>query len=183
LSGATRTAAVSLTKIANDIRWMASGPRAGLAEIRLPELQPGSSIMPGKVNPVIPEALLMVCARVIGNDAAIAVAGMSGNFELNVMIPVIAVSLLESVDLLGNAVRVFASRCVRGIEANEDALARQIESSLMIVTALVPAIGYDAASKIAQKAHAEGRSIRDVAREESGLDDAEIDRLLDAALS
>ncbi len=177
-SGTLKTAAVSLMKISNDLRWMSSGPRTGLSEIRLPEVQPGSSIMPGKINPVIPEAVTMVCARVIGNDAAVTVAGQSGNFELNVMIPLITVALLESVELMANAAQVLASRCVRGIEANTDSLAEQLERSLMSVTALVPEIGYDRASAIAQEAHRSGRSIREVAHERSGLEPGTIDRLL-----
>ena len=180
-SGTVKTAAVSLMKISNDLRWMSSGPRAGLAEIRLPEVQPGSSIMPGKINPVIPEAVTMVCARVIGNDASITVAGQSGNFELNVMIPLITVALLESVELMANAAQVLASRCVQGIEANTEHLAEQLERSLMSVTALAPEIGYDRASAIAQEAHRSGRNIREVAYERSGLDNETVDRLLGPA--
>lgn len=178
LSGTLKTAAVSFMKISNDLRWMASGPRAGLAEIRLPEVQPGSSIMPGKINPVIPEAVAMVCARVIGNDTSVTVAGQSGNFELNVMIPLITVALLESVELMANAAQILAARCIQGIEANTEHLAQQLERSLMSVTALAPDIGYDRASAIAQEAHRSGRSIRDVAHERSGLDDETVDRLL-----
>ena len=165
-------------KITTDVRWMASGPRAGLAELHLPEVQPGSSIMPAKVNPVIAEALAMVCARVIGNDAAITLAGLSGNFELNAMLPLIAVSLLESVELLANAVRVFATRCIAGATANQPRLQRAVQDNLMAVTALVPRIGYTRAVAIAREAENNGRSIRDVARERTGLSVAEIDALL-----
>lgn len=177
-SAALKTVAVSLMKIANDIRWMSSGPRAGLGELHLPALQPGSSIMPGKVNPVIPEALAMVCARVMGNDVTVTIAGQSGNFELNVMMPLIAVTLLESVELLANAVGAFATKCIAGIEVRRDQLRLQTDRNLMTVTALVPAIGHEAASAIAQEAERSGRGIRDVARERSGLSEGELDRLL-----
>jgi fumarate hydratase class II len=180
-SAAMKTVAVSLMKIANDLRWMSSGPRAGLAELLLPEVQPGSSIMPGKINPVIPEAVAMVCARVIGNDATVTVAGQSGNFELNVMIPVIAVCLLESAELLANAARVFATRCVSGIRADADGLRRHVRRSLMLVTALVPAIGYEAAAGIAQEAYRSGKTVREVALERSGLEEQQLERLLGGA--
>ena len=160
LSGALRTYAVGLVKICNDLRWMASGPTTGLAEIHLPDLQPGSSIMPGKVNPVIPEATLMVCAQVIGNDAAIAFAGASGSFELNVMLPVIARNILESERLLANASRLLAA-CVDGITADRDRMRRYAESSPSVVTPLNKYLGYEQAAKIAKQALAEGRTIRD----------------------
>ncbi|MFI6104482.1 class II fumarate hydratase [Streptomyces sp. NPDC051310] len=161
-SGQLRTVAVSLTKIANDLRWMASGPRTGLAEINLPDLQPGSSIMPGKVNPVIPEAVLMVAAQVVGNDATVAAAGAAGNFELNVMLPVIAKNLLESVRLLANASRLLADRTVDGITANRDRAREYAESSPSVVTPLNKYIGYEEAAKVAKKSLAERRTIREV---------------------
>ncbi|ROO82812.1 fumarase class II [Actinocorallia herbida] len=164
-SGALRTVAVSLTKIANDLRWMGSGPRAGLAEIRLPDLQPGSSIMPGKVNPVLPEAVAMVAAQVIGNDAAIAFGGAAGTFELNVQLPMLARNLLESVSLLANVVRLFADRCVTGIEPNVDRLAEYAEGSPSIVTPLNRHIGYEEAAKVAKQALAERKTIRQVVLE------------------
>ncbi len=168
LSGATRVVAVSLNKLATDLRWMASGPSTGLAEIRLPELQPGSSIMPGKVNPVLPEAVHQVVAQVMGNDAAIAIAGASGAFELNVMLPVIADNLLSSMRLLGNVSRLLADRCIDGIEADAQRCRQLAESSPSLVTALVPLIGYEAAAAAAHRAVAERRTLRDVVAE-SGL--------------
>ena len=164
-SGQLRTVAVSLYKIANDLRWMGSGPSAGLAEIALPDLQPGSSIMPGKVNPVIPEAVCMVCAQVIGNDAAIAFGGAAGNFELNVMLPMLARNILESIRLLSNVSRLFADRCVRGITANTERARQYAESSLSIVTPLNRFIGYEEAAKVAKQALAEGKTIRAVVLE------------------
>jgi fumarate hydratase class II len=164
-SGQLRTVAVSLYKIANDMRWMGSGPSAGLAEIALPDLQPGSSIMPGKVNPVIPEAVCMVCAQVIGNDAAIAFGGAAGNFELNVMLPMLARNILESIRLLSNVSRLFADRCVRGITANTERARQYAESSLSIVTPLNRFIGYEEAAKVAKQALAEGKTIRAVVLE------------------
>ncbi|TXS37799.1 class II fumarate hydratase [Streptomyces sp. OR43] len=161
-SGQLRTIAVSLTKISNDLRWMASGPRTGLAEISLPDLQPGSSIMPGKVNPVIPEAVLMVAAQVTGNDTTVAVAGAAGNFELNVMLPVIAKNLLESVRLLANAARLLADRTVDGITANVERAREYAESSPSVVTPLNKYIGYEEAAKVAKKSLAERRTIREV---------------------
>jgi fumarate hydratase class II len=161
-SGQLRTIAVSLTKISNDLRWMASGPRTGLAEINLPDLQPGSSIMPGKVNPVIPEAVLMVAAQVTGNDATVAVAGAAGNFELNVMLPVIAKNLLESIRLLANAARLLADRTVDGITANVERAREYAESSPSVVTPLNKYIGYEEAAKVAKKSLAERRTIREV---------------------
>ncbi|MGI5402643.1 class II fumarate hydratase [Streptomyces sp. CA-135486] len=164
-SGQLRTIAVSLTKISNDLRWMASGPRTGLAEINLPDLQPGSSIMPGKVNPVIPEAVLMVAAQVTGNDATVATAGAAGNFELNVMLPVIARNLLESVRLLANVSRLLADRTVDGITANVERAREYAESSPSVVTPLNKYIGYEEAAKVAKKALAERRTIREVVLE------------------
>jgi fumarate hydratase class II len=177
-SGALKTVAVSLTKIANDIRWMGSGPRTGLAEIVIPELQKGSSIMPGKVNPVIPEVVCQVSAQVIGNDTAITVGGMQGNFELNVQIPLMARNLLQSIELLAAASRLFADRCVDGIEANRERNEHYAEVSLTVATALNPHIGYDAAAAIVKDAAASGRSLRDVAREH-GVDEAVLDQALD----
>ena len=177
-SGALKTVAVSLTKIANDIRWMGSGPRTGLAEIVIPELQKGSSIMPGKVNPVIPEVVCQVSAQVIGNDTAITVGGMQGNFELNVQIPLMARNLLQSIQLLAAASRLFADRCVDGIEANRERNEHYAEVSLTVATALNPHIGYDAAAAIVKDAAASGRSLRDVAREH-GVDEAVLDQALD----
>ncbi|MFF0741342.1 class II fumarate hydratase [Streptomyces sp. NPDC004111] len=161
-SGQLRTIAVSLTKIANDLRWMASGPRTGLAEINLPDLQPGSSIMPGKVNPVVPEAVLMVAAQVTGNDATVATAGAAGNFELNVMLPVIAKNVLESVRLLANSTRLLADRTIDGITANRERALEYAESSPSVVTPLNKYIGYEEAAKVAKKAVAERRTIREV---------------------
>jgi fumarate hydratase, class II len=177
-SGALRTFAVSLTKIANDLRWMGSGPRAGLAEIILPELQKGSSIMPGKVNPVMPEVACQVAAQVIGNDAAIAVGGLQGNFELNVQIPLMARNLLQSIGLLAAACGLLAERCVEGIEANVANCERHAESSLAVATALNPYIGYDRATAIVNDAAASGRSLREVARAH-GIDDDILDKALD----
>ncbi|MFJ6943128.1 class II fumarate hydratase [Streptomyces wuyuanensis] len=164
-SGQLRTIAVSLTKISNDLRWMASGPRTGLAEIRLPDLQPGSSIMPGKVNPVVPEAVLMVAAQVMGNDTTVAVAGAAGNFELNVMLPVMAKNLLESVRLLANASRLLADRTVDGITADEERAREYAESSPSVVTPLNKYIGYEEAAKVAKKSLAERKTIREVVLE------------------
>jgi fumarate hydratase, class II len=178
-SGALKTVAVSLSKIANDIRWLGSGPRCGIGEIRLPDLQPGSSIMPGKVNPVMCEMLIMVSAQVIGNDAAITVGGLSGNFELNVMIPLITHNLLQSIDLLARGTAAFTSRCVTGLEADAERCREMVERSLAMCTALVPKIGYDAAAAIAKEAHRTGRTVREVARETKLVTDEELDRLLD----
>jgi len=176
-SGVLKTIAVSLMKIANDIRWLGSGPRAGIGELELPEVQPGSSIMPGKVNPVIAESLLMVCAQVIGSDAVVATGGQWGNFELNTMMPVVAYNLLLAVEILSNGARNFAARCVRGLRATEKG-PQLVEQGLAICTALAPEIGYDAAAKIAQEAHRTGRTIREVARERTQLSDEELDRIL-----
>jgi fumarate hydratase class II len=172
--------AASMIKIANDIRWLASGPRAGLGEIELPEVQPGSSIMPGKVNPVIAEALTMVCSQVMGNALTITLAGQSGNFELNVQQTVAAHNLTESITLLANAVDNFVKQCVRGIRAT-DRGPLLVETGLAIGTALAPVIGYDAAAAIAKEAAKTGKTIREVARERTQLSDAELDTLLDPA--
>jgi fumarate hydratase, class II len=177
-SGALKTVAVSLTKIANDIRFLGSGPRAGLAEISLPELQKGSSIMPGKVNPVIPEVVTQVAAQVLGNDTAIAVGGMQGHFELNVFVPLLARNILDSVKLLASASRLFAEKCVDGIEANRENAARYAELTLSAATALNPYIGYDLASEIVKEAAATGRSLREIAREK-GVDEEILDKALD----
>ncbi|MGH3011486.1 MAG: class II fumarate hydratase [Gaiellaceae bacterium] len=177
-SGALRTVAVSLTKIANDIRLMGSGPRAGFAEIALPELQKGSSIMPGKVNPVIPEVVTQVGAQVIGNDAAIAVGGLQGHFELNVFVPMMARNLLGSIGLLAASSRLFAEKCVDGIEPNRETLERYAELTLSAATALNPHIGYDRASEIVKEAAASGRSLREVARE-AGVDEEILEKALD----
>jgi fumarate hydratase class II len=177
-SGALKTVAVSLTKIANDIRFLGSGPRAGLAEIALPELQKGSSIMPGKVNPVIPEVVTQVAAQVMGNDLAITVGGMQGHFELNVFVPLIARNILDSVKLLASASRLFAEKCVDGIEAQRENAQRYAELTLSAATALNPFIGYDKASEIVKEAAASGRSLREVAREK-GVEESVLDEALD----
>jgi fumarate hydratase, class II len=186
LSGQLRTVAVSLTKICNDLRWMSSGPRTGFAEINLPDLQPGSSIMPGKVNPVLPEATLMVCAQVIGNDTAVTVAGASGNFELNVMMPVLARNLLESIRLLSTSSRLLADRCVAGITANVERMRTYAESSPSVVTPLNRYIGYENAAKVAKKALAEEKTIREVVVEmgfveQGDLTEQQLDEALDVA--
>jgi fumarate hydratase class II len=178
VSGALKTVAVSLTKIANDIRFMGSGPRAGLAEIALPELQKGSSIMPGKVNPVIPEVVTQVAAQVIGNDAAVTVGGMQGHFELNVFVPLLARNLLDSIRLLAAAARLFAEKCVDGIEANRETCERYAELTLSAATALNPYIGYDKAAEIVKEAASSGRSLREVARE-AGVEEQILDQALD----
>ena len=177
-SGALKVVAVSLMKIANDLRWMGSGPRAGLAEIFLPELQKGSSIMPGKVNPVIPEVVTQVAAQVIGNDAAITVGGMSGNFELNVMIPMMGRNLLQSINLLTTSTTALADKCIDGLEANLAGCERHAESNLQVATALNPVIGYDKAAVIVKEATATGRPVREIAREH-GIDDAVLAKALD----
>jgi len=178
-SGAMKTVAVSLTKIANDIRWLGSGPRCGLGEIILPAVQPGSSIMPGKVNPVIAEALIQVCAQVVGNDAAITLGGLGSFFELNLMMPLMAANLLESIQLLAQATDNFVVRCVAGIQADEARCASMIEQSLAMCTSLAPAIGYDAAARIAKKAFDTGKTVRQVALEEKVLPEAKLNELLD----
>ena len=181
LSGQFKTVAVSIMKIANDLRWMNSGPVAGLGDIALPALQPGSSIMPGKVNPVIPEAAAMVCAQVIGNDLTITVAGQSGNFQLNVMLPVVAHNLLESARLLGAAATALADKAVAGFEANAAKTRRLAERNPILVTALNPVIGYEKGASIAKQAYQQGRRVVEVAAEETELSDADLERLLDPA--
>jgi fumarate hydratase, class II len=178
--GALNTIAVSLMRVANDIRWLGSGPRAGLNEITLPAIQPGSSIMPGKVNPVIPEAVTMVAAQVMGNHTTITVGGQGSWFELNVMMPVMAHAMLQSVTLLGTASRAFAEKCVDGITANEDRCRELLEGNLSLATALAPKIGYDEAASIAKQAFREGKTAREVARERQVLPAAELDEVLDA---
>ncbi|MGE4191492.1 MAG: lyase family protein, partial [Thermoanaerobaculia bacterium] len=179
-SGALRTIAVSFTKIANDLRWLASGPRCGIGEIALPSLQPGSSIMPGKVNPVIPEMTLMVAAQVMGNDVTIGIAGAGGNFELNVMMPVIAFNLLQSIEILTSAANLLAERCVGGITANRERCEELVEQSLAMVTALAPKIGYDAAAAIAKESVATGKTVRALCLEKKVLPPDELARVLDA---
>jgi fumarate hydratase class II len=180
-SGALKTVAVSLIKIANDIRWLASGPRCGLGEISLPALQPGSSIMPGKVNPVIPEVVIQVAAQVIGNDTAVTMGGQSGNFELNVSIPMIAHNLLQSIRLMASSVEVFGETCIKGIAANRETCAAGVEKSLAMVTGLVPHIGYERAAAIAKKAFETGRNVREVAKEANVLPETVIDDILTPA--
>jgi len=179
MSGHLKTLAVSLMKISNDLRWMNSGPLAGLAEIELPALQPGSSIMPGKINPVIPEAVAMVCAQVMGNDTTIALAGQSGNFQLNVMLPVIAANLLQSIELLGRASRVLADKALDGFRVRQDHLRAALERNPILVTALNRVIGYEQGAAIAKRAYAEGRPVLEVALEMTDLPEAELHRLLD----
>jgi len=178
-SGVLRTIAISLIKIANDLRWMASGPRAGFAEIDLPALQPGSSIMPGKVNPVIAEAVCQVVGQVVGNDTSVAIAALQGsNFELNVMMPVASYNLLQSIELLAHAADNFTVNCIEGLTATQTG-PEMVEKGLMITTALAPEIGYDASAAIAKEAYASGRTIREVAREKTSLSEADLDRILD----
>ena len=179
VSGALKTVAVSLMKLANDIRWLGAGPRANLAEIALPEVQPGSSIMPGKVNPVIAESAMMVAAQVIGNDATIALAGQGGNFELNTMLPLIAYNLLQSIDILGSAAGNLADQTVAGLEATERG-PELVEKGLMLATALAPEVGYDKAAEISKEAFKTGKTIREVAREQTDLSEEELDEVLDA---
>lgn len=181
MSGQLRVLAVSLTKISNDLRWMNSGPLAGIGEIALPALQPGSSIMPGKVNPVIPEAVAMVAAQVIGNDATIAIGGQSGNFQLNVMLPVVTHNLLQSIELLANASVVLADKAIAGFEVNQENINRALGRNPILVTALNPVIGYELGAAVAKKAYADGRPVKEVAREMTDLSDEELDRLLDPA--
>jgi fumarate hydratase class II len=181
LSGQLRALAVALMKIANDLRWMGSGPLAGLAELRLPALQPGSSIMPGKVNPVIPEAVAMICAQVMGLDAAIAIAGQSGNFQLNVMLPLVAHDLLAAIGLLSNGARALGERCIAGAEVDVARLDEVLALNPILVTALNPVIGYERAAAIAKRAYAERRPVLEVALEMSGLPEDELRRLLDPA--
>ena len=179
LSGALKTLAVALTKIANDIRWLASGPRAGLGELKLPETQPGSSIMPGKVNPVISESLLMACAQVVGYDAAITWCCAAGNFELNVMMPVMAYDLLDSIELLAAVSRNFDQRVIQGLEADAARASGYVEQSLAMCTVLAPEIGYEKAAEIAKQAYRTGRTVREVAREMSGIAEDRLNQLLD----
>ena len=168
-----------MIKISNDLRWMNSGPLAGLGEIKLPELQPGSSIMPGKVNPVIPEAVAMVGAQVIGNDSTIAIAGQSGNFQLNVMLPVVAHNLIQSISILSNAIKVMAEKAIRGFTVDEDRVKNMLDRNPILVTALNSVIGYELGAKIAKKAYEEGRAVKDIAAEMTNLSKADLDRLLD----
>ncbi|MBX3701851.1 MAG: class II fumarate hydratase [Dokdonella sp.] len=179
LSGQLKTLAVTLTKIANDLRWMNSGPLAGLGEIELPALQPGSSIMPGKVNPVIPEAMAMVCAQVIGNDTTITIGGQAGNFQLNVMLPVIALNLLQSIQLLANASRLLADKAIAGFKVREDKIREALDRNPILVTALNAEIGYDKGAATAKQAYKQGRPILDVAMETTGLSRARLQKLLD----
>jgi fumarate hydratase class II len=179
LSGQLKTVAVSLTKIANDLRWMNSGPLAGIGEIALPALQPGSSIMPGKVNPVIPESMAMICAQVIGNDATITIGGQAGNFQLNVMLPLIAYNLLQSIEILANGSRMLADKAIAGFSVNEDNINRALGRNPILVTALNPVIGYELGAKIAKAAYADGRAVIDVAEEMTELSRQELERLLD----
>ena len=179
LSGALKTYAVALTKIANDLRWLGSGPRCGIGELRLPAVQPGSSIMPGKVNPVIAESVLMVAAQVVGYDAAITWCCASGNFELNTMMPVMAYDLLQAIGLLTNATRNFQLRLVDGLEADRERARAFVENSLAMATSLAPEIGYDKAAALAKEAHESGRTIREVAREKSGIPEERLNQLLD----
>ncbi len=181
LSGQLSVLAVALMKIANDLRWMNSGPLAGLGEIELPTLQPGSSIMPGKVNPVIPEAMAMVCAQVMGHHTAITIAGQSGNFQLNVMLPLIAYDLLDSIRLLGNAMRLLADDAIAGLKVRRERIGEALERNPILVTALNPVIGYEKAAAIAKRAYHEQRPVLDVAAEDSGLSRRELERLLDPA--
>ena len=181
MSGQLKVLAVSLTKIANDLRWMNSGPLAGIGEIELQALQPGSSIMPGKVNPVIPEAVAMVCAQVVGNDATVVMAGQSGNFQLNVMLPVVAYNLLQSIRILASSCTVLADKAIRDFTVNQANLDRALDRNPILVTALNPVIGYEKGAAVAKKAYSEGRPVKDVAREMTELTDEELDRLLDPA--
>jgi fumarate hydratase class II len=178
-SGQLRVLAVSLTKIANDLRWMNSGPLAGVGEIELPALQPGSSIMPGKVNPVIPEAVAMVCAQVIGNDVTITLGGQSGNFQLNVMLPVVVHNLIQSIEILATASVCLADKAIAGFTVNTDNINCALDRNPILVTALNPVIGYEKGAAVAKKAYKEGRAVKDVAREMTDLTDEELDRLLD----
>src|SRR5437899_401000 len=178
-SGQLKTIAVSLFKIANDIRWLGSGPRCGIGEIRLPATQPGSSIMPGKVNPVMCESVMMACAQVIGNDSCITWSGANGNFELNVMMRVLARTLLESIRLLANVVDVFCDKCIKGIVANEERCRELVELSMAMVTSLAPKIGYDRAAEIAKESAKTGRTVREISREQKVLPEKELERALD----
>jgi len=179
LSGQLKTVAVSLMKIANDLRWMNSGPVAGIGEIALPALQPGSSIMPGKINPMIPEAMTMVCAQVIGNDLVVTMGGQAGNFQLNVMLPVAIYNLLQSIHILSTASIALADKAIAGFTVNEERIAELVGRNPILVTALNPVIGYEKGAKVAKRAYAEGRSVKEVALEETDLTAEELDRLLD----
>ncbi len=179
-SGQLKTIAVSLTKIANDVRWLGSGPRNGLGELILPEVQPGSSIMPGKVNPVMAEALIMACAQVIGNDAAITLGGLGSVFELNLMMPLVAHNLLQSIELLSRAALAFTERCLVGLQADEARCQAGVEGNLTLATALLPYVGYDRAAQIAQEAHRSGRTVRQVAQEWQVMTDEQLEQALDA---
>jgi fumarate hydratase class II len=179
LSGQLKTIATSLMKISNDLRWMNSGPIAGIAEIILPPLQPGSSIMPGKINPVIPEAVTMVCAQVIGNDVTVTIGGQSGNFQLNVMLPVIAHNVLQSIELLASASRVLADKAIAGFTLNKEKIGNLVDKNPILVTALNPIIGYDKGAQIAKKAYAEGKTLKEVALEQTDLSKEELDKILD----
>ena len=181
LSGQMKTAATALMKISNDLRWMNSGPIAGLGEIALPALQPGSSIMPGKVNPVICESMMMVCAQVMGNDVAVAIGNERGNFQLNVMMPMMARNLLESVKILGNACTMLADKAISGFTVNQDRITSLIDKNPVLVTTLNPVIGYEKAAKIAKQAYAEGRALKEVAKEQTDLSAEELEKLLDPA--
>jgi len=178
LSGQTKVIAASLMKIANDLRWMNSGPIAGIGDIALPALQPGSSIMPGKINPVVPEAVAMVCAQVIGNDVSVTIGGQSGNFQLNVMLPVVAHNLLQSIEILANACTVLADKAIKGFTVNEERIASLVGKNPILVTALNPVIGYEKGAKIAKRAYAEGKSLKEVALEETDLNGEELDKIL-----
>lgn len=179
VSGQLKTIAAGLMKIANDLRWMNSGPIAGIGDITLPALQPGSSIMPGKINPVVPEAVTMVCAQVIGNDVSVTIGGQSGNFQLNVMLPVIAYNLLQSIEILANASVVLADKAIEGFVVNKERIASMVGKNPILVTALNPVIGYEKGAKIAKRSYAEGRSLKDVALEETDLSSDELDKILD----
>jgi fumarate hydratase class II len=179
-SGVLNTIAVSLMKIANDIRWLGSGPRAGIGEIELPAVQPGSSIMPGKVNPVIAESVCMVCVQVIGNHTTVTVAGQAGNFEINVMMPIVAYNLLQSIQLLASVTQNFTQQCIKGLKATKHG-PEMVERGLAICTSLAPVIGYDAAADLSKLAHKTGQTVREVAREKTNLSEAELDRILDPA--
>ena len=178
-SGMLKTVAVSLLKIANDLRWLGSGPRCGIGELFLPATQPGSSIMPAKVNPVIPEAVTMIAAQVIGNDVTISLGGQSGSFELNVMKPVIVYNLLQSIHLMSNGCDVLRERCVDGLKANRERCEEMVERSLAMVTSLAPKIGYDKAAEIAKEAYETGSTIREVAAEQKVLPEKELEQVLD----
>jgi fumarate hydratase class II len=180
-SGALKSVAVSMSKIANDVRWLATGPRTGLSEISIPVTQPGSSIMPGKVNPVIPEAVRQVCAQVIGNDATVTVGGHADNFELNVMIPVMTYNVLQSIEILANVAAIFVDKCISGIEANRERCRAYAELSPALATALAPVLGYDKAAQIAKDALVKDKTIRDLVVEEGLLDAKQADELLDPA--